>query len=310
MSDKPLGFEHQSRFGGSCGAYALGHALNLVGITGEIENIKNSANYVSWSKSVDKNFSLSGLLNPISTFKKISKDVGTAEKGIPRGIKKSGCIPISIDNISQSTSRKILDSNLKKGFPVILFANWDQEDDGHWYVCAGRESSKYIVIDSKPKLASKRIISLYTWDEIERRSIVYGEDESYFQLLGFAVQPTDSVSAVPRLNKCLKKLIRDEFLRDWWGYYINDLRKIFDTTGDAKKVITSKKFFSKYGKSFLKNTKNWNNEFSTTGIFHKLFNYQIVADAYNLAITKSNLEGALIGFTAALITSPHVDFTY
>jgi hypothetical protein len=309
MSVKPLGFEHQGNYEGSCGAYALGHALNLVGITGEIESIKNSANYISWVKSADKNFSLSGLLNPITTFKKISKDEGTTEKGILRGIKKSGCAPIHINNYSQSTSRKLLESHLKNGYPVILFANWGF-DEGHWYVCAGKKSGKYIVIDSKPKLARKGTISLYTWDEIERRSIVYGEEKSYFQLFGFAVQPSDSVSAVPRLNECFYRLSKDESLRDWWGYYLNDLRKIFDATSDAKKVITSKNFFSKYGKSFLKNTKSLNYEFSPTGMSLKLYNYQIVADTYNLAITKSNLEGALIGFTAVLLTSTLVDSTY
>ncbi len=309
MSDIPLGFERQPKREGSCGAFALGHALNLVGITGGIENFKNLANYISWSRSADKNFSFSGLLKPISTINKISKDIGTTEKGIPRGIKKSGCIPIEIDNYSKSSSRKILDSNLKKGFPVILFANWDkdEEDGGHWYVCAGREDSKYIMIDSKPKLKSKKIISLYTWDEITRRSMVYGEGDYYFQLYGFAVQPPDGVSAVPQLHKYLNQLYRDQILKEYWGYYIRDLRKIFDTTGNVKNVITASEFFSRFGKSFLEFTKDWNYELSTFGIKKKLRNYQIVADAYNLAISKPRLDEVLIGFTAALVCAPYVD---
>jgi len=305
MSDKLLGFERQPRGEGSCGTYALGHALNLVGITGEIQNLKSSTNYVSWSESAEKYPLLVTLLRPKFMFNVISDDVGTDEIGIPQGIKKSGCIPISIDNYSKPTSRKILDSNLKKGFPVILFANWDkdEDDDGHWYVCAGRADNNYIMIDSTPRLVGKNIISLYTWTEIAKRSNVCGDNGSYFQLFGFAVQSPDSVSAVARLHKYLNQLFKDNYLKNMWGYYLNDLRNIFDTTGKTKNVITSKDFFSKYGPSFIENTRYRNSAISKSKVEKELTNYQIVADTYNFAVSKSNLGKALIGFTSAIITT-------
>ena len=79
MSDKPLGFEYQPINEGSCGAYALGHALNLVGITGKIESLKNSSSYVSFSRSAKKNLKFSAILDPINTLLKISI-AGTAPR--------------------------------------------------------------------------------------------------------------------------------------------------------------------------------------------------------------------------------------
>ena len=308
MSDIPLGFEHQGEYENSCGAFALGHALNLVGITGEIENFKNSSNYISWSRSTEKNFRLSGLFKR-KTYQKIYDGVGTGERGILSGIKKNGCNPIPIDNYSKQTSRKILDTHLKKGCSVILHASrlTGGKISSHWNVCAGKSGNKYIFIDSYPLLANKKVISLYSWEEIVKRSIQYEKEGNYFQLFGFAVQPPDCVSAVPRLHKYLTQLFRDESLREWWGYYLEDLREIFDTVGTTKNVITASEFFSKYGPSFLENARYWNSNISKGRIEKELANYQLVADTYNFAVSKSNLDEALIGFTSALITACQVE---
>jgi len=310
MSYRPLGFEYQPDYEGSCGAYALGHALNLVAITGEIDNHKYSSSYISWSRSTEKNFSLSGLLHPIKTISKISDAIGTSEKGIQSGIKKSGCVPISVDNYSETESQNILNNLLDKSFPVILHASRkhnDGEISSHWNVCAGRVGPKYIMIDSWPLLSNKNIISLYTWVELSRRSIVYEENSNYFQLYGFAVQPKDKISAVPHLHKVLSQLFRDESLREWWGYYLEDLRYIFDKTGDDGDVITAKDFFANYSKLFIENVSFWNPDVEKSRIQKELNNYSLVAEAYNFAISKSRLDEALISFTAALITASQIE---
>jgi hypothetical protein len=309
MSDKPLGFEYQPDYEGSCGAYALGHALNLVGITGEIDNFKNSSNYRSISRSVKKHLSWYTIFHPVYTYQKVNSDIGTSERGILSGIKKAGCTSTLIDNYSEMESQKLLDKYLDDGSPVILFANWDknEEDDGHWYVCAGKTGDKYIMIDSTPLLSSKNVISLYTWDEIARRSIVYTEDESYFQLYGFAVRSRNGISAVPRLHKFLPQLFRDESLREWWGYYLEDLGYIFDKTGTDDDIIKSKDFFAKHGSSFLENSSFWNLVAEKSRVQKELNNYALVAEAYDFSISKSSLEETLIGFTAALITASQVE---
>lgn len=309
MSYRPLGFEYQPDYEGSCGAYALGHALNLIGITGEIDNFKNSSNYTSAKKSRDKHLSWYSIFHPVYTYQTINSDIGTSERGILSGIKKAGCVSTLVDNYSEIESQKLLDKYLVNGLPVILFANWNknEEDDGHWYVCGGKSGGKYIIIDSSPLLTSKNVISLYTWDEIVRRSIVYTEDESYFQLYGFAVQPQGGVSVVPRLHMFLSQLFRDESLREWWGYYLEDLRYIFDKTSADDDIVNSKEFFTKYSSSFLENSSFWNPDVEKSRIKKELTNYAIVAEAYNFAISKSRLEEAIISFTAALITASQVE---
>ncbi len=308
MSYKPLGFEYQPDYDCSCGAYALGHALNLVGITGEIENFKSSSNYTSITRSVKKNLKWYNFLDR-NTYQKISSDVGTGERGILSGIKKVKCTSVLIDNYSETESQKLLDKYLENGSPVILYANWDknEEDDGHWYVCAGKSDNKYIIIDSAPLLASKGVISLYTWVELSRRSIVFEEDNSYFQLYGFAVQPKDKISAVPHLHKVLPQLFRNEWLRDWWGYYLEDLRYIFDKTGDDGDVLTAKDFFAHYSKLLIDNVSFWSLETEKQRFKDELKNYQLVATAYDFAVSKFSLDEALIRFSSALITAGQIE---
>lgn len=310
MSYKPLGFEYQPDYEGSCGAYALGHALNLVGITGEIENHKHSSSYVSWSRSTEKNTTLSSLLHPIKTISKIYDGIGTSERGIQGGIKKSGCTPIIIDNYSMTESHNILNNLLDKGFPLILHASRKHNNgqiSSHWNVCAGRMGSKYIFIDSWPLLSNKNIISLYTWEEISRRSIEYDEESSYFQFYGFAVQPKDNISAVPHLHKVLPQLFRDESLREWWGYYLEDLRYVFDKTGDDDDVLTAKDFFANYSKLLIDNVSFWSLETEKQRFKDELKNYQLVATAYDFAVSKSRLDEALIRFSSALITAGQIE---
>ncbi|MDX9712560.1 MAG: hypothetical protein RBT56_08555 [Ignavibacteriaceae bacterium] len=308
MSYRPLGFEYQPDYEGSCGAYALGHALNLVAITGEIDNFKNSSNYTSITRSVKKNLKWYNFLNR-NTYQKISSDVGTSERGILSGIKKAKCTSVLIDNYSETESQKLLDQYLDNESPVILYANWDknEEDDGHWYVCAGKSGNKYIIVDSSPLLVSKGVISLYTWVELARRCIVFEEDSSYFQLYGFAVQPKDKISAVPHLHKVLPQLFRDEPLREWWGYYLEDLRYIFDNTVMEYDFIISKDFFTRYSRTFIENVSFWNPDIEKSRIQKELNNYSLVAEAYNFAISKSRLDEVLISFTAALTTAAQME---
>lgn len=308
MSYRPLGFEYQPDYEGSCGAYALGHALNLIAITGEIDNFKNSSNYTSITRSLKKNLKWYNFLDR-NTYQKISSDVGTGERGILCGIKKAKCTSVLIDNYSETESQKLLDNYLNEGSPVILFANWDknEEDDGHWYVCAGKSDNKYIIVDSAPLLASKGVISLYTWVELSRRSIIFEEDSNYFQFYGFTVQPKDKISAVPHLHKVLPQLFRDESLREWWGYYLEDLRYIFDKTGEESDVVSAKDFFTRYSSSFVDNASFWNPDIEKPRIQKETNNYALVAEAYNFAISKSRLDEALIRFTAALTTAAQVE---
>jgi hypothetical protein len=309
MSEKPLGFEYQPKIEGSCGAYALGHALNLVGVNGRIETLKNSSSYVSWSKSVENNLSFSGFINPFNTVLKISNDVGTLEKGIVSGIKKNGCNPVKIDNHSKPISKKILDKHLRSGYPIILFVNYSKVkgDNGHWLVCAGKTKGKYIIIDSLPlKQENREIISLYTWGKVADRCINFESEKTYFQLYGFAVQSSKRISAVKKFNKYLNKILKDNLLREWWGYYLNDLVEIFESGHKLKNKITSKNFFNKFSSTLLKNVLRWNEEIDSTRIKQELLNYQLIADTYNLVISRIRLEEALISFTVALTKASRI----
>ena len=305
MADRPLGFEYQNDYGGACGAYALGHAMNLIGIPGEIEDSKKYSNYRSISGSVKKNLSFHSIIDPISTVQKIYSDIGTSERGIVSGIRKQSCTYTEIDNYSEQNSREILDSMLEKGIPVILFVNVDgsEEDKGHWLVCGGKTGDKYVIIDSSPVLASKGVISLHTWIELRRRFIFFEWSGVYFNMSGYAIQSPSQISAVPRIHNYLTQLYRNEGLREWWGYYLDDLLAVFDNTGNSGDVMTSESFFQNYTPVIIQNIRYWYDDFEKSRIEKELSNYKIVADVYDLAISKEKVPEAAISMTVAVIAA-------
>ncbi len=303
MSDKPFGFELQPSIGGMCGVYAFAHAMLIIGLTGTLQEYIKLTDYKSISISLKENVELKDLLSRKNALSKISLGHGTDDRGILKAIKKIECGYTKIDERSEQASKEILDKYSSEGCPVILFANWEKtaSDQGHWFLCAGRKENKYLIIDSKPKLADRSIFSFYTWEELSRRFVFYSADVRYFKLMGFALKPSNGISAIPKICSCADKLNNDAEFGKMWGIYAKDLFSVFDSSKSSDDRLSSKDFFNKYSPEFIKVITQVCDNNSARKIKDELLNYRYISDTYNLSLIKAKLDKALITFTALLI---------
>jgi len=303
MSDKPFGFELQPPKGGYCGVYAFAHAMLLIGQTGTLEDYIRLTDYISISNSVKENVELKDLLSINSALNAISLGYGTDDRGILKAIKKTGCGYVKIDQRSEQLSKEILDKYSVEGCPVILFANLDKtaSDQGHWFLCAGRKENKYLIIDSSPKPTDRNIFSFYSWEELSRRLVFYSADVKYFQFMGFALKPSNGISAIPKICDITNKLNNDAEFCKVWGYYAKDLFSVFDSSKSSDDRLSSKFFFNKYSSEFIKAITPEGDNNTARKIKDELINYRLISDVYNLSVKKAKLDKALITFTTLLI---------
>lgn len=285
MENEFYGFNYQPDWydldlGGSCGVHSLSHALNLLGIPNTIDDIKIKCRYISIKDGFFSN--------------------GTDEKGIIAGIKKYGCNPIINDNYNVEKSKSFLEKNISLGYPVIMWVNWDEdeEDTGHWLVCGGRYKNKYVIIDSAPAEDETELIDLYTWEELKNRCVWYDNehDEGYYGFYFIAIESNQTPSCVKQMNKLFTSLSEDEDLREWWGYYLNDLLEVCDYNYGGSIQISD--LIKKHFNSVTQLLSFWFADIDENDLEYELNNYLIVAEAYKLSVNKK--EEALISISSSL----------
>ena len=299
----PMGFGRQPSTGGLCGVYALTHAMLLIGRTGTIDEYIKLTDYISISNSIKENVELKDLLSISNALSKISSGYGTAQRGILQAIKKIGFKYVKLEERSEKTSQIILDKYLSERIPLILFVNWDKTptDQAHWFVCAGRKEKKYLIVDSSPLSNDKNIFSFYSWEELSRRFVFYSADVKHFQLIGLAIKPSNGISAVSKIPNLINKLNDDEEFRKSWGYYVNDLMKVFNSSKLSDDRLSSKEFFNEYSSKFINAANEMGDDYSLKNIKNELLNYRLISNTYSLSVNKTKLSQALITFTALLI---------
>lgn len=305
MENEFLGFEYQPGIEGSCGAYSFGHSLNLVGIPNSIEGSKSKCKYVSPGKSVK------------NTIKKVSQgkweeifkpfgDVGTIESGIIAGLMKSSCTPLTLTTDNPKKARLFIDKNLSLGNPIIMSVNWeyDEGDDGHWMICAGKYKNKYVVIDSAPLEEETEKIDLYNWAELKDRFMWFeegGDEDGYYEFNLIAAKPSASPSCVKQMNDVFPYLIEDEDLQEWWGYYLNDLLDVCEYNYGVKKGYVELSEIIKKNYDLITETICfWFDEIDAKNLEYEIGNYLLVSSAYQLAVPENKKEAALISFVSAL----------
>lgn len=287
MESEFYGFNYQPdwydlNLGGSCGVHSLSSALNLLGIPNIIDDTKIKCRYIS----------------PKNGF--FTNDFGTDEKGIIAGIKKFGCNPVINDNYSPEQSKSFLEKNISLGFPVIIWVNWDEdeEDSGHWLVCGGKYKSKFVIIDSAPAASETEIIDLYTWEELKARCVWYDnqEDEGYYGFYFIAIESRQTPSCVQQMDYIFTALSEDEDLQKWWGYYLNDLLEICDYKYGGG--IQLSEVIKKHYYTIIELLCYWFADIEEDDLEYELNNYLIVAKAYKLSVNKK--EEALISISSSL----------
>lgn len=225
---KIQGFTYQPDSEGSCGVYAFMHASLLLGYTMTRKVAKELVHYVSAKDALLR------LFNGKLSHDQLWEEIGTDEKGIIKGIKKLN-IPFKECYFK---TKKHFDRISK--YPSIIFINYfyDETDNGHWAVYAGKYRGKYIIIDSAP-WDNKSLISLYTWKELEKRIEWFIDDGMYLE--GYAIV----------LKQCIKNIYpliyKKPKVQKTWGAVLHEIknsRKIKKANSNASLEKTIRRFYS------------------------------------------------------------------
>jgi len=100
--------------------------------------------------------------------------------------------------------------------------------------------------------------------------------------------------------RCIGTLLEDNDLREYWGYYLEDLLDSFDLPTVESDALDAEDFFRKYGKLLLdaccycyidpgERKMRWESE-----------NYRKVAMAHRLTVSKGRIPEAISNLSAAL----------
>lgn len=294
MDTKPTGFEFQEEY--DCGPFALSHALNLIGIPSEMEDMRVKSRYVA-----PKSF-LGGMWKLI-----YDDNLGTDEKGIKSAIKKIGATKEEYHSDNPTEALIFIDNNLSKGYPIIMFVNYSQDydDDGHWMVCAGKLDDYYVIIDSAPDGYEK--IDFYDEEELLDRFVWYEEDyeeedEWYYDIYLLAVKPNNTPSCVKNISKFCNELMSDEDLQEWWGFYLNDLLDISNYSfGNTEGKILLSEIIEKHQEKIFESISYWLEEIDEEYLEYEIENYKIVANAYEFSVPESAVEETILSFVCSLI---------
>ncbi len=262
------GFTRQTCFSGACGKYAMQHALLLLGIPIKQKDVNNATGR---SRIYTMLF-------------------GTDEKRLKMGLKYFGCDTSEHNYRSPSKLRDKLDELLLHRYPVILSVKHDY----HWIVIAGNHSrKKYLLIDSN----NNTLFGCWNWNDI----VVYINNQEYY-LIG--VKPKNEKqlchSLVPNFSK-IYSLLADNDLRQYWGYYLEDLNKMFDAHEGGNNILTATKFFDQFGKIIYDASSHYYHYADSNKIKEELDNYRKVAIAHNLLISKDKIPSTIANLSAALI---------
>lgn len=303
--DIPVGFVYQQKEG-SCGVYALANIMTLLGKPTYIEDAQLYTNFRSRSDSFKKHFSLHNTVyNFNRTFTKIMSDYGVREKGIIGAVKKAGLKSNHFTTLSEREAQEFLNRNLKNYNPLLLRVNYPRNPAGHWFVCAGINKSKYIIIDSDPIAYKKGLISSFSWIDLYRRCTWYNQSGKFFQFNAIAVEQTGGINLLPKLTDYLGTLQKNLELQYWWGYYLDDLISVFNIGEKILNPISSEDFFKEYSVVLTETISYWydSEEIPLGNLKRELNNYKRVAMAYNMSFEKEMLPIVLVSMTSTLIAN-------
>jgi hypothetical protein len=250
-----IGFEQQAMGDGACGKYALRHALLLLGIPVSQREASSATQVPPW-KAMQR---------------------GTNEAEIKRGLREFECTGVEYLGRSRRAFTAHVNRCIRRGLPLIFTA----EHDEHWAVIAGKKSrSVYYWIDS----AEPDVIGAWSWEDI----LEWIDNDVYYAI---GVLPKNEAqlehSIVSRFSE-YAPLMRDATLRQYWGYYLDDLYG-----GAAHEHATPRQFFDAYRKAIVETICVQYPMADKETLVWEMKNYETVALAHRLTPSLIELTAAL-----------------
>lgn len=254
-----------------CGPFALKHALVMLGVFKNEDEIGITAGSTWWA--------------------------GTDEMGLAKAAKKYNCKMKYFQSSNPDDARRALNKELQKGFPCILSVkNWE-----HWLTVINYTRGRYVVIDSE----DERVISINTPQQILRAWRYKDPDEGIVSYDGYALHPNFKVftRAKFKLDHAKKLMYKDnEELAIKWDQYFNDLMNACrPRTKLTTNFITFSEFLRRNEKNLVTRVANWHGMPSYSEITKILYNMKFVAEVYDLIIPNDLEKRALIDISSLLM---------
>jgi len=254
-----------------CGPFALKHALVMLGVFKNEDEIGITAGSTWWA--------------------------GTDEMGLAKAAKKYNCKMKYFQSSNPDDARRALNKELQKGFPCILSVkNWE-----HWLTVVNYTRGRYVVIDSE----DERVISIQTPQQILRAWRYKDPHEGIVSYDGYALHPNFKVFTRAKFKLDLaKKLMykENEDLAIKWDQYFNDLMNACrPRTKLTTNFITFSEFLRRNEKNLVTRVANWHGMPSYSEITKILYNMKFVAEVYDLIIPNDLEKRALIDISSLLM---------
>ncbi len=208
--DRHLGFTPQHVRDGACGKYALQYALLLLG-TPVSQRDASKATGLSPSKT---------------------KQRGTNERRLLRGIRNFGFTPRALEVNDASSARTRLDAFLDMGWPVIM----NVQKGAHWIVIGGRHGANYVWFDS----ATEKVLGSGPW-----KKLVAWSNTPWIYFIAVAPRRENDLghSLVARIA-LVQRLMHDQHTRMAWGDMLQVLRRAFNTPPLNVPLVTPARYFT------------------------------------------------------------------
>ncbi len=253
-----------------CGPFALKYALVMLGIFKHENDIAHTAGSTWWA--------------------------GTDEIGLSKAARRYKCRMKYFHSEDKKIAAKLLNAELKKGFPCILSVNnWE-----HWRTVVNFNKGKYIVIDSE----LDKVISIESPFKLLGNWKYFDPSTNIKSYDGYAVIPkfkpyTKAKFDLESAHKIMLDSNADLALK--WDRYFDDLISICKPRNKKMTdLITFREFVRRNGNYIIKSVADWHGDPTYSELKKILQNMRIVAEIYDLVIGKKDEKKAIIDITALI----------
>ncbi len=222
---------------------------------------------------------------------------GTDEIGLSRAARRFKCRMKHFQSSNPNDARRMLVSELKKGYPCILSVdNWE-----HWCTVVSYQKGKFVVIDSEPD----KVITIYTSSQLVRKWRYKEKGTGIISYDGYALIPKFKVHTRAKFTPEKAKYImydKNDDLAKKWDQYTNDLINVCrPRTKLSYKIITFSEFLRRNQINLVKRVANWHGEPTYSELKKILANMKFVAEIYDLVIPENEEKKAAIDISSIMM---------
>lgn len=259
----------------TCGPYALKHALTMLGVLAEPQQVSRLAKPHWWS--------------------------GTDEVRLARAARAYQCALPLVRKVDAQEARKAMVRSLGRGEPVLTCV----DDWEHWIVVVHHEKGRFVAIDSR----EMPVVVVMTWKELARRWVYVdaeGEDEKpgteIYDM--FPVRPRAARKLRARFSVARARMLRRPENRDvslCWDQYLGDLLAVCrPRSPNHVEPLTLGEFLRRHQKLMVERVTFWHGAVERAQVRRVLRNLRFVADTYGMVIPAAGMRRAFTDIVALL----------